>query len=76
MVDDVLHPSEVGVAFGRDAIFPTLVIRKSLSAPVRDVERRVGEDEVGLEVGMAVVVKAVAVRDLALDAAYCEVHLG
>ena len=47
-----------------------------LAAPVGDVERRIGEDEVGLEVGVAVVVEAVAVGDLAFDAADGEVHLG
>ena len=36
----------------------------------------VGEDEVGLEVRMSIVVEAVAVGNLALDAAYGEVHPG
>ena len=73
---DVLHPGEVGVALGRDAVLPALVVGEPIAAPVGDVERRIGHDEVGLEVGKAVVVEAVALRDLALDAADGEVHLG
>ena len=37
---------------------------------------RIGEDVVGLEVGVAVVVEGVTVADLAVDAANGEVHLG
>ena len=57
-------------------MLPALVVRQPLAAPVRDVERRIGEDEVRPQVGVAVVVEAVAVGDLALDAADGEVHLG
>ena len=42
VVDEVLHPGEVGVALGRDAELPAhLVI---LAEPVGVVERRVGEE--------------------------------
>ena len=74
-MDDVLHPGEVGVALGWGAEAPALVVGEPLAAPVGDVEGRVGEDEVGPEVGVAVVVEAVAVGDLPLDAADGEVHL-
>ena len=53
-----------------------LVLGEPLAAPVGDVEGCIGQDEVGLEVGMAVAVEAVAVGDLALDAADGQVHLG
>ena len=76
VVDDVLHPGEVGVARRRHAVLPALVVAQALAAPVADVEGRIGEDEVGLEVGVAVVVEGVAVGDLAVDAADGEVHLG
>ena len=69
-------PTQVGVARRRDAIPPALVVRQPLAAPVRDVERRIGEDEVRSQVGVAVVVEGVAVCDLALDAADGEVHPG
>ena len=75
VMDDVLHPGEVGVALGRRAVAPALVVGEPLAAPIGDVEGRVGEDEVSPEVGVAVVVEAVAVGDLALDAADGEVHL-
>ena len=76
MINDVLHPGEVGVADGRLAELPAFVVAQAVAAPVGDVERRVGEDEVGFEIGMAVVVKRVAVGDLAVDAAQREIHFG
>ena len=75
VMDDVLHPGEVGVALGRRTVAPALVVGEPLAAPVGDVEGWVGQDEIGPEVGVAVVVEAVAVGDLALDAADGEVHL-
>ena len=75
VMDHVLHPAKVGVALGRGAVLPALVFGEPLAAPVGDVERRIGEDEVGLEVWMAVVVEAVAMVDLPLDAPDGEVHL-
>ena len=72
----MLHPGEVGVALGWDAVLPALVLGEPLAAPVGDVEGWIGQDEVGFEVGMAVVVKAVAVGDLALDATNGQVHPG
>ena len=74
-MDNVLHPGEVSVALGRDAVYPALVLGESLAAPVGDVKRRIGENEVGLEVGMAVVAEAVAMGDLPLDAPDRQVHL-
>ncbi len=76
VMDEVLHPGEVRVAGGRRAVLPALVVLQQLAAPVAVVERRVGEDEVGLEVRVQVVVEGVAVRDLRVDAADREVHLG
>ena len=52
------------------------VVPQPLAAPVGDVEGRVGEDVVGPQVGVAVVVETVAVLDLGLDAPDREVHLG
>ena len=74
-MDDVLHPGEVGVTRGRDAVGPALVFAQQVAAPVADVERGVREDEVCLEVGMAVGMEAVAVGDLAVDAADRQIHL-
>jgi hypothetical protein len=69
MINDVLHPGEVGVTDGRLAELPALVVAQAVATPVGDIERRIGENEIRLEVGMAVVVKRVAVGDLAVDAA-------
>jgi hypothetical protein len=75
VVHDVLHPGEVGIAHRWHAVLPALVLPQALPAPVGDVEGGIGQDEVGLEIGEAVVVEGVAVGDLALDAADREVHL-
>ena len=76
VVQEVLHPGEVGVAHRRDAVLPALVVLQPLAAPVGDVEGRIGQDVVGPQVGVAVVVEAVAVGDLALDAPDRQVHAG
>ena len=59
-----------------ESVLPALVLGEPVAAPVGDVERGIGEDEVGLEVGVSVVVESVAVGDLSLNAADGEVHLG
>ena len=74
-MNHVLHPGEVGVALGRDTVLPSFIVREPLAAPVGDVEGGIGEYEIGLEIGVAVVVKAVPMGNLPLDAANGEVHL-
>ena len=76
VVDEVLHPGEVGVARRRHAVLPALVILQQFAAPVAVVEGRIGQHEVGLEVRVPVVVEGVAMGDLRVDAADGEVHLG
>ena len=44
------------------------------SPPVGDVEWWVGEDEIGFQIRMTVVVKSIAVGDLAVDATQREIH--
>ena len=76
VVQEMLDPGEVGVALWWDAVLPALVILQPLGPPVGDVEGGIGEDVVGLEIGMAVVVEAVSLGDLRLNAPDGEVHLG
>ena len=59
VVDKVLDPGVVGVADGRRAVAPAHVVGQQFSRPVRDVERRIGEDVVGLEVEVRVAQEAV-----------------
>ena len=74
VVDEVLHPGEVGVAPGRDAILPAHVV--VFAEPVGVVEGRVGENVVGAEVGMEVAPEGVGVlgAEVGLDAADRQVH--
>jgi hypothetical protein len=57
MMDNMLHPGEDGVAYGRLAELPAFIVAQAVAAPVGDVEGWVGEDEVGFEIGMAIVIK-------------------
>ena len=70
----MLHPREVGIARRRHPVLPALVVAEELAAPVTVVEEGIREDVVGLEIGMAVVVKRVLAQDLTLDSADREVH--
>jgi hypothetical protein len=72
----MLHPGEIGVAGGRHTIHPALVVLQQIPAPVTVVERWVGENIIGLEVRVPIVVERVTVGDLPVDAADREVHLG
>ena len=76
VIDEVLHPGEVGVAGRRHAVDPALVFLQQFAAPVAVVEGRIGQHVVGFEVRMPVVVEGVAVGNLRVDAADGEVHLG
>ena len=66
-MQEVLHPGEVGVANRRNTVLPSFVVPEPLAAPVGDVEGRVGQDVVGPQVGVLIVVEAVAVGNLGLD---------
>jgi hypothetical protein len=77
VVDEVLDPGVVGVADGRRAVAPAHVVGQELARPVGDVERRIGEDVVGLEVGVQVAQEGVGGlrAEVGLDAADGEVHV-
>ena len=66
-MDHVLDPCKVGVAGGRHAEFPALVFSETVSAPIGDVEWWIGHNEVGLEIGVAVVVEGIPVGYLPFD---------
>ena len=55
----MLHPGEVGVALGRDAVLPADIV--VVADPVGVVERRIGQDVIGLEVGVQVAAEGVGV---------------
>ena len=78
VVEKVLNPGVVGIAQRRDAVLPALVVTQQVSRPIRNVERRNGEDVVGFEVLVLGVEKRVGPRlaQVGLDAADGEVHVG
>ena len=59
--------AKVGVAGRWHTVAPALVVLQPVTAPVGNIERRISEDVVGFEVGVAVVVEGVPVGDLAFD---------
>ena len=72
----VLQPGIVGVAGRRHAVFPADIIAQMLAAPVADIERRIGKDEVGLQVFMLIGKKGIAQLNAGINAANSQVHLG
>ena len=70
------EPGVVGVAGGWNAKLPARVFVQAVAAPVAHVERRIGQDVVGLEVFVQVAMEAVGgfEAEIAFDAANGEVH--
>src|SRR5437764_9692336 len=75
-MDEVLHPSEVGVPTRRKTELPARVV--VFAEPVGVVEGRIGEDEVGPEIGMKIAPEGVGLlfAEIGFDAADGEVHHG
>ena len=69
VVDEVLHPGEVRVPLGGQAVLPPHVLVAAV--PVRIVERRIGQHVIGLEVFVQVAAERVGVLGavVAFDAA-------
>ena len=78
VVDEVLDPGVVGVVRRRHAVFPAHVLFEALAAPIGHVEGRIGEDGVGLQILVQIVVEAVGLvgAEVGVDAADGEVHPG
>src|ERR1017187_8515901 len=75
-MDEMLYPGVGGVVHRRHPEFPAHVLPQIFAAPIAHVERRVGENEIGLEVGMQIRPEAVGVAwaEIGLNAANGEVH--
>ena len=76
MVDEVLHPGKVGIALRRHAKFPAHVIIGAM--PVGIIERRVGQNELGLEVFVEIAPEGVGLlgTEVGLNAANGQIHYG
>jgi hypothetical protein len=60
VIDVVLNPGKIGVAFWRDSEFPAGVFGQKFAFPVRIVKRRILEDEIGFQVFVQVVVEGIS----------------
>ncbi len=78
VVDEVLNPGVVGIADGRIAEGPAFVAAQEWAGVIGNIERRIGEDEVSLEIGMGVAKERVGGRgaEVRLNAVDGEVHVG
>ena len=72
----MLNPGVVGVVHRRHPEFPAHVLPQVFAAPIAHVERRIGENEIGLEVGMQIRAEAVGVAraEIGVNAANGEIH--
>ena len=72
----MLNPCEISVVDRRHPEFPANVLPQVFAAPIAHVERRVGENEIGLEVGMQIRPEAIGVAraEIGVNAANGEVH--
>ena len=59
VMDKVLNPSVIGVVHRRNTVFPAGVFPHALPTPVAHIKGWIGENEIGLEVCVQVVMKAV-----------------
>ena len=76
VVEEVLHPGVVGVARGRLTERPAGGFAQAVAAPTAHVERRIGQDVVGLPILVQVGMETVGgfQAEISFDAANCEVH--
>ena len=76
VVQDVLQPAVVGIARRWRAVHPARIIQQPLAAPVADVEGRVGQHVVGLQVRVLVAVEGIGrlLAQVAVHAADGQVH--
>ncbi|MGQ4810040.1 hypothetical protein NKDENANG_03485 [Candidatus Entotheonellaceae bacterium PAL068K] len=76
VVEHVLHPGEVGVASGRDAVLPAGVIVFDADVPLFHVKGWIGHDKVGAQVRVFVVAEGVGrfAAEVEVDAAKGHVH--
>jgi hypothetical protein len=56
-MDDVLHPCEVGISNRRSAVLPSGIIAEALAAAVAHVQCGIGQDEIGLEVFVQIIME-------------------
>jgi hypothetical protein len=46
MMEHMLDPGIVGIAVGWNTILPARIVAEALAAPLRNIEWRIGEDEI------------------------------
>ena len=75
---NMLDPRKVGVASGRRAKLPTHIALQLVLAPIAVVEWRIGENVIGLNAGVEILVEGIGpfAAKVRFDAANSKVHLG
>src|SRR5690625_7740393 len=51
MIQEMLNPCVVGVAFGWNTIFPAAIVTEQVTTPITHIKRRKGNDIIGFQNG-------------------------
>src|SRR5215469_6184702 len=75
-MNDMFDPGKVGVAYRGRSILPAHVVTQTVTTPIAHVERWIGEDEVGFEVFVQVILEGVCVvwSQVGLNASNSKIH--
>src|SRR5690625_6937160 len=68
MIQEMLNPCVVGVAFGWNTIFPAAIVTGQVTTPITHIKRRIGNDIIGFQIGMSIIQKRAYVVQFNLGA--------
>src|SRR5690625_6903652 len=57
MIQEMLNPCVVGVAFGWNTIFPAAIVTEQVTTPSTHIKRRFGNVIIGFQIGMSIIQK-------------------
>ena len=75
MVNEMLHPGEVGVAGRRHTEGPANVLAQFVATPVADIERRIGQNPIKLLVSVQIVGESVGMSRAQVDVDTTDRHI-
>ena len=78
VIDHVLQPRKVGIAFRRRTILPAAIILQLIATPILQVKRRIRQDEIEALILMTVLKKCIGIElpQIGLDTSNSKVHRG